>query len=277
MNLKHVLLVLGAFLAGCAPTPPHSASASPAGQMATLEPLGELFTTTVNVAGAPRRFLVDTGGGITVFSPELAALSGCRLGGPITGFRMSGERMDAPRCEGATVGVAGWASRPHTVMVLDINHLLPPDWPRVDGLLSLASFQGQTVTVDLGGKRLVVDGPLPSGARSVRARFERSMAGLSLVAFVASQHPTADVWLEVDTGSTSALIIRDAMAPLLGLTAPVASQGTTASLHIDSGPPVQTPVVVESLIFDGNIGLGTLRDWALTFDLANERMWVRRP
>ena len=277
MSLKHVLLMLAAFLAGCASAPPHAASASPAAQMATLEPLGELFTTTVNVAGAPRRFLVDTGGGITVFAPELAAVSGCRLGGPITGFRMSGERMDAPRCEGATVGIAGWASRPHTVMVLDINHLLPPDWPRVDGLLSLASFQGHTVTVDLGGKRLVVDGPLPPGSRSVRARFERSMAGLSLVAFMASQHPTADVWLEVDTGSTSALIIRDAMAPLLGLSAPVASPGTTANLHIDSGPPVQTPVEVESMIFDGNVGLGTLRTWALTFDLANERMWVRRP
>jgi type IV pilus biogenesis protein CpaD/CtpE len=36
VSLKHVLLVLAAFLAGCASAPPHSASASRAAQIATL-------------------------------------------------------------------------------------------------------------------------------------------------------------------------------------------------------------------------------------------------
>lgn len=117
------------------------------------------------------------------------------------GEDQSGERIDAPRCEGATVGVAGWVSRPHTVMVLDINKLLPADWPRLDGLISLSTFAGHVVTIDLPSQRLVVDDTVPRDARSVRTRFERSVTGLSLVAFVASRHDATDVWLEVDTGS----------------------------------------------------------------------------
>lgn len=272
-----LLLALVASLAGCTTALPGTALVSTSRQVAVLEPLGPLFTATVDVAGAPRRFLVDTGGGMTVFSPELASQAGCALGGPITGFRMSGERLDAPRCEGATVGVAGWVSRAHTVMVMDINKLLPPDWPRLDGLLSLSTFQGNTVTIDLARRRLSVNHLVPQGARSVRARFERSVTGLSLVAFMASRHNESDLWLEVDTGSTSALLINQPLAQVLGQTALAASSGITVDLRIDNGSPVRAPVEMAQLIVDGNIGLGIMRTWALTFDLRNDQVWVRRP
>lgn len=49
----------GAEAAPPAPRTPHAAP---------LEAYGPLFTTTVDVAGLPRRFLVDTGGGMTVFT-----------------------------------------------------------------------------------------------------------------------------------------------------------------------------------------------------------------
>ena len=45
---------------------------------------------------------------------------------------MGGERIDAPRCEGARLAVAGWPAPAHTVLVMDINRLLPADWPRID-------------------------------------------------------------------------------------------------------------------------------------------------
>lgn len=167
-------------LAACTSVTPGAAPAQGADRVTALEAFGTLFTATVDFAGAPRRLLVDNGGGMTVFTPEMAGQAGCALGGPLAGFRMSGERVDAPRCEGATVRIDGWVSRPHTVMVLDIDKLLPADWPRQDGLISLSSFAGHVVTIDMPGRRLVVDDSVPRDARSVRARFERSVAGLSL-------------------------------------------------------------------------------------------------
>lgn len=274
---SHILIAAAVTLAGCTSAMPGGAPADRTAHIAALEPYGTLLTATVEVAGAPRRFLVDTGGGMTVFTPVLAGEAGCALGGPLTGFRMSGERIDAPRCEGATVGVGGWVSQPHTVMVMDINKLLPPDWPRLDGLISLSTFEGHVVTIDLPGRRLVVDDSVPRDARSVRTRFERSVTGLSLVAFVASRHDTTDVWLEVDTGSESAVIINEALAPRVGLASAVTASDARIDIRLDAGASVRAPVETSRLIFDGNLGLGAMRSWILTFDLAEERVWIRTP
>jgi hypothetical protein len=162
-------------------------------------------------------------------------------------------------------------------MVLDINKLLPPDWPRLDGLISLSTFDGHVVTIDLLGRRLVVDDRAPPDARSVRARFERSVTGLALVAFVASRHDATDVWLEVDTGSESAVIINEALAPRVGLTSTMTASDARIDIRLDAGAPVRTPVEISRLIFDGNLGLGAMRSWILTFDLAEERVWIRTP
>jgi len=124
---------------------------------------------------------------------------------------------------------------------------------------------------------VVVDDRVPSDARSVRARFERSVTGLSLVAFIASRHDATDVWLEVDTGSESAVLINEALAPHVGLASAVTASDARIDIHLDVGASVRTPVETSRMIFDGNLGLGTMRSWVVTFDLAEERVWIRTP
>jgi hypothetical protein len=47
--------------------------------------------------------------------------------------------------------------------------------------------------------------------------------------------------------------------------------------RLDAGAPIRTPVETSPMIFDGNLGLGTMRNWVLTFDLGTERVWIRTP
>ena len=85
------------------------------------------------------------------------------------------------------------------------------------------------------------------------------------------------VWLEIDTGSDSALIINEALATRVGLASAVTASDARIDIRLDAGAPVRTPVEKSRLIFDGNLGLGTMRSWVLTFDLGNERVWIRTP
>jgi hypothetical protein len=239
-----------------------------------LEPYGPLLTATVMVAGKPRRFLVDTGGGMTVFSPELAAEAGCVFGPPLTGFRMSGERIDAPRCEGAQVSIGQWSSQEHTALVLDLNQMLPPEWPRLDGLLSLATFNHAVVTYDLQTRRLVVGAHVPARSAQLRVRFERQVTGLALGAFVATRRGDADYWLEIDTGNTGPVILNQPVAAIFALNN--SSETTTIELNL-TGTPLTTVAGAAPLRFDGNIGLPTMANWVLTFDLEHEQVWLATP
>jgi hypothetical protein len=45
--------------------------------------------------------------------------------------------------------------------------------------------------------------------------------------------------------------------------------------RLDDTSPFATGIEWAPLIFDGNLGLGTMRPWTLTFDLAQGRAWLR--
>jgi len=68
-----------------------------------LEPYqAKQFVLTLTVGGSKRRFLFDTGEGVTMISPQVAASIGCKPWGNVTGHRMTGGRLDAPRCDSVT-------------------------------------------------------------------------------------------------------------------------------------------------------------------------------
>ncbi len=160
-----------------------------------LEPyLGVLWSFQGEVDGKPRRFLLDTAGGITVISQPFADAIGCKPWGRVTGFRMRGDRVDLPRCDDVGLKAAGLPLTAPTAGVIDFSTLLPKDAPPLDGSVALDAFAGRAVTLDLAGRRLIVETPDSLKARArdgveVPVRFSRDATGLALTPFVAA--PTA--------------------------------------------------------------------------------------
>jgi hypothetical protein len=244
-----------------------------------LEPyLGVLWSFQGEVDGKPRRFLLDTAGGITVISQPFADAIGCKPWGRVTGFRMRGDRVDAPRCDDVGLTAAGVPLKAPTAGVIDFSTLLPKDAPPLDGSVALDAFAGRAVTLDLAGRRLIVETPdsLKVRARQgveVPVRFSREAMGLALTPFVAAPTAKGQIWLELDCGSTGALVIGKHVADLLGLD-PAVQKGQSVDMALVGGPKISGKVLVEDMILDGNIGVPALQQWVVTLDLANERAWI---
>jgi hypothetical protein len=106
-----------------------------------LEPIvGGLLKVHASVGGHDGTFLFDSGSGVSSLSPEFAVAIGCRPWGQITGFRMTGQRLDMQRCDNITVSIAGRSFPASTVGVFDISKYLPSDVGHIDGTIALDLF-----------------------------------------------------------------------------------------------------------------------------------------
>lgn len=114
-------------------------STAPPQEIALRPYVAELRTVEVVIDGKAYDFLFDSGGGYTLLSPQILDAAGCVPSGQLTGFRMSGERVDFKKC-GATALRIGAVAFHVESGVFDINALLPDTLPALHGVLSLHTF-----------------------------------------------------------------------------------------------------------------------------------------
>jgi len=242
--------------------------------------LGVLKTVDVGVGNRTAHMIFDTGGGITVITPEFAERIGCRGWGQLTGFRLSGERLTMPRCGPVTINFGG-RSIHQEVGIFDLAALLPPDAPKLDGVFSLDVLQSLPFTVDLAGGRLVLETPASLAARTSNAvelpvRLHRQAGGASLTAMVAVAARAGPLWMQLDAGSDAALQLPP--SSVAALDHKVGVEPPTANLLLE-GPTGKTISADSSyrerdMITDGNIGIPIMRQWILTFDLSQPKLWI---
>src|SRR5688500_15648836 len=148
-------LLLAVMLTACATFPKRAGRELPAPVVLPLASFMETDLRTVNVSigGSARTFLFDTGGGTPGISPEPAAQVGCVPAGRLTAHRMSGERIDAPRCSRVPLALGGVALEADAI-VMDLAALMPPDWDKVHGLISLQTIEALPFTLDLAKNQL---------------------------------------------------------------------------------------------------------------------------
>jgi predicted aspartyl protease len=241
--------------------------------------LGGQLSFEAVARGRTERFLFDTGGGVTVITPQFAERVGCKPWGQITGYRMRGQRLDFPRCENVSVTAVDATLTSPTAGVVDFAALLPKDAPPLAGSVALDAFAGKTVTLDVGHKLLTVETPASArvrirGAKEVAVRFDRDVGGLALSPVVAVDTPQGRVWMEVDCGSDGSLILNRTLATALGMD-PAKKGGQDATLNLAGGVTIKTRGKVEDLILDGNLGVEALKHWIITIDVAHTRMWMK--
>lgn len=238
-----------------------------------------MMTMRAKVRGHEGVFVFDTGGGISYVSPAFAQSIGCKPWGQITGFTMTAQRLDMPRCDGLSFDVQGHSFAAPITGVFDLMKYMPPNVARIDGSIGLDVFAGKAVTLSLAQQTLTVESQSSLAARArhgkeVPIRLVREVGGVALAVEVAVPTPEGVAWMELDSGNGGANVIGKHLAPLFKLEAG-RKEPQPASFQIAGGIPVEGIARVnETLVMDGNIGTRFLIKWDLTLDLSKGRAWL---
>lgn len=246
-------------------------------EVVPLDPyLGQQSIIRASINGVEGSFLFDTGEGLSTITPSFAAKIRCKPWGQISGFRMSGERVDTPHCDNIQLVAGGKQMRVSVVGVLDLMKFLGRDAPPIDGALGLDAFVGSKITI-VPRKSLIIE-TAKSFARRIRngnelpVRMVRDAEGLALSLDGAVPTPSGVAWMELDTGNGGSLVIGNHIAPLLGMATDV-KKPISLTFKLANGLVVEGNARSRDLIMDGNIGAQFLNHWQISFDLEKGRAW----
>jgi hypothetical protein len=238
-----------------------------------------MMTMRVKVRGHEGTFIFDTGGGVTYLSPSFAETIGCKPWGQLSGFVLTGQRLDMKRCDNLMFYVDQQPFPAPITGVFDLMKFMPPDVPKIDGSIGLDIFAAHAITLNLAERTLTVEST-PSlkariiAGREVPIRLVREVEGVALAVVVGVITPEGTAWMEIDSGNGGPNVIAGHIAPLLNLKTGM-KEPQPASFRLAGGIPVGGEARVnESLIMDGNIGTRFLINWNLTLDLARGRAWL---
>jgi hypothetical protein len=249
-----------------------------------FEYLSHLVVVPVTLNGVERRFILDSGIGVTCVRATLAhELPLEPAGRSCTGKRMSGQTVDIPLFRGAELTLAG-----HTpdveVAAWDMNGL-PPELDHIAGFVSLGFFEETPFAVDYPARELAVGER--GGGTELQLHVERD--GAAVTAFLPLTIPGGrSISVELDMGS-DVLILDDRFAPEVGadLDAPdvrrvdgVDETGhpytrrftrIRGDVHPTGAPELaqrDPEVQFQSIVHDGLLGDRYLRRYVVTWDVA---------
>lgn len=247
--------------------------------------------------GPSTRFMVDTGMGVTLLTPEACKRAGCVPTGRWTGKRMSGQAIEISLARVRVLEVAGHRVENAQVAVFELDSVMHRDLG-IEGIAGLDFFRSQAVTFDHPNRRIILedDSSLEQRERSgvvVPVRVDND--GPSTVVFLPLELSTgrAPIEMEVDSGSLHMILDERFMAQL-GIDPErsdvkrVAGTDETGNSYVRHYAPLPgrarvrgapsigvesgTSVMFQRIIHDGLLGQEFLLKHVVTFDLRRSRM-----
>jgi len=227
-----------------------------------------LRTASISINGADYTFLVDTGGGRTLITPEVASALGCTPRGRDVGYRMSGEAVifqNCPRLQGL---LSSFPIDVAPVAVFDLNSLLPAELPRLHGVLALDSFRGQIVTLDWAQNVLIVhsaaDGTDAITQHGLPIRVATGETGAALSVLVPVQDARDQMWFLLDSGDIKGTLV-DHHA--LEDDSIQVDPNSTAQLRVGNNDREPFQITSDEINYDGVLGTQFLQTHVVTLDL----------
>lgn len=244
--------------------------------------LGKAPTINVQIGNKIYPFLFDTGGGITTITPAIAREIGCEPFGQITGWNAGGARLDFKRCDDVELKLGNHSTRVDAA-VFEIMHFFSPETKEIGGILSLQTFAGKTITIDLSGNLVTLETEKSFAERvkdmkRLESRIGSQGGGAVIDIFVAANTPKGKIWMEFDTGNFNTLQFAPHAQEMLGINFDAPNRAKTAKpvkLELVGLGPIEAVGRERQMIYDGMLNYDTISKWLVTIDLKTGGMWAK--
>jgi len=242
--------------------------------------VGTLKKTTVTIGNKQYTFLFDTGGGETLISPEVASSLKKEPYSKALGIRMTGEKIYFQKCDSVIIDFGTIEIFHPTLGVWDVMNVLPKDLPKIDGLISLKSFNNKIVTVDLINNWLIIETSMSYDKKIknmtlLNSRFANGPDGNELTVFLSTLHNQHMYWFLFDSGNISQFIFSPQTAYEWGL------QNETNSINKEYNTAVllgtkkhQINVVTENIMYEGVFNYDFISNNVYILDLIKNKVWT---
>jgi hypothetical protein len=242
-----------------------------------FERIAHLVVVPVELNGLATRFVVDSGIGFTIVRDTFA----CCLPSDetFTGKRMSGQEVTVPLGVAPSLRFGEFEQRDVQIGLLDMRGF-PDELADVGGFLSLAFFAETPFTVDYPHGCIVVGAPAEGVALPVRVERDGPAIGMHLPITLPDGR---EIEVEVDLGSDALILDERFLELAAGELRRVDGTDETGhvytrrfgrlagSIHPSAAPQLaqdDPDAMFQAIVYDGLLGSGFLRRFAVTFDVA---------
>ncbi len=242
--------------------------------------VSELKSVEVFINNKKYNFLFDAGGGETIISPSIAKLLNKEVYGCSTGIRMNGEMIRYQNVDSVSIKMGNIKIFHKTIGVWDIMSILPKEFPKIDGVLSLKSFGNNILTIDLSNNILIVENKA-SAKKQIEtktilpSRFANGTDGTELTLFIGLPKYDNMYWFLFDTGNIGPVILSPECAALWGLQSKTKDSKSLAKLEFIIGKnKIETNTYSEKIIYNGVLNFETISKYIFTIDFRKKEVWV---
>ena len=242
-----------------------------------------LKSVKVEIEHKTYNFLFDTGGGLTIVSPEIVKEINKSAYGNSVGFRMSGETIETKVCDSLNIKIGGLNFFHASVGVFDIMSLLPKELNRVDGLISLKTFEQMKIVLNLSENELIIETDESFGKKNksmdlVESRFANGTNGTELNIFIGTPFNHHLWWFLFDSGNISQTKISTNVAKEWELKTNDEG-GITALGEIKfaiANDSITAPTILDKIIYDGAWSFDFISQSEYAISFKDKKVWTKK-
>ncbi|HET9057990.1 MAG TPA: hypothetical protein VFN30_14175 [Chitinophagaceae bacterium] len=242
---------------------------------------GNLKTLEVTIKDKKYKFLFDTGGGETFVSPEIAMLFGRDVYGNNTGFRMHGEKITYKRTDSIFLSLNNTKLFFESAGVWDLMSILPADFPKLYGIISLKSFSQNILTINLKDNYLIVENKNSYKKRIqkmnlVNSFFANGLDGREVNIFVGVNKGSHTYRFLFDSGNIGEMLLSNQTAFEWGLIKDTSSQNKeplTVNFYLGKKHITNT-ALPSNIIYDGALNFAIISKYIFTINFQKKEIWI---